>query len=145
MVAFLTVIHVILCIGLILSILLQSSKGGGLAGMFGGGGGAGRVVIILATTTNTTLRFTDGRFCLFIHHHHKRAHGVVHNNMLVCASRASSASLQVYSATNIPDNGIKAIVAMAMTVATTVAFALGHHLGGGRRPGPVRREKPRAG
>ena len=41
MVAFLTVIHVILCIGLILSILLQSSKGGGLAGMFGGGGGAG--------------------------------------------------------------------------------------------------------
>ena len=41
MVAFLTVIHVLISIGLILSILLQSSKGGGLAGMFGGGGNAG--------------------------------------------------------------------------------------------------------
>jgi preprotein translocase subunit SecG len=39
MTAFLMVIHVILCIFLIVSILLQSSKGGGLAGMFGGGGG----------------------------------------------------------------------------------------------------------
>ena len=33
------VIHVIICLFLIVSILLQSSKGGGLAGMFGGGGG----------------------------------------------------------------------------------------------------------
>jgi len=43
MTAFLMVIHVILCIFLIVSILLQSSKGGGLAGMFGGGGGMGNV------------------------------------------------------------------------------------------------------
>lgn len=40
MVAFLTVIHVIVSIVLIASILLQSSKGGGLSGMFGGGGGS---------------------------------------------------------------------------------------------------------
>ena len=37
MTVFLTIIHVIICIFLIISILLQSSKGGGLAGMFGGG------------------------------------------------------------------------------------------------------------
>ena len=43
MLAFLTVIHVLLCILLVVSILLQSSKGGGLAGMFGGGGGMGQV------------------------------------------------------------------------------------------------------
>ncbi len=39
MVAFLTIIHALTCIFLVISILLQSSKGGGLAGMFGGGGG----------------------------------------------------------------------------------------------------------
>lgn len=38
MVVFLTVIHVLVCILLVVSILLQSSKGGGMAGMFGGGG-----------------------------------------------------------------------------------------------------------
>lgn len=41
MVAFLIVIHVLVSILLIISILLQSSKGGGLAGMFGGGGAMG--------------------------------------------------------------------------------------------------------
>lgn len=41
--AFLMVIHVFVCVFLIISILLQSSKGGGLAGMFGGGGGMGSV------------------------------------------------------------------------------------------------------
>ncbi len=39
MAGFLTVIHVFISIFLVISILLQSSKGGGLAGMFGGGGG----------------------------------------------------------------------------------------------------------
>ncbi|MCK5148767.1 preprotein translocase subunit SecG [bacterium] len=38
MTAFLSVIHALVCIFLVISILLQSSKGGGLAGMFGGGG-----------------------------------------------------------------------------------------------------------
>lgn len=37
----LLLIHILICIGLALSILLQSSKGGGLAGVFGGGGGGG--------------------------------------------------------------------------------------------------------
>jgi preprotein translocase subunit SecG len=39
MIVFLTIVHVMICIFLVISILLQSSKGGGLAGMFGGGGG----------------------------------------------------------------------------------------------------------
>lgn len=43
MLTFITVIHVLVCILLIVSILLQSSKGGGLAGVFGGGGGMGTV------------------------------------------------------------------------------------------------------
>ena len=43
MVAFLTIIHALTCVFLVISILLQSSKGGGLAGMFGGGGGMGNV------------------------------------------------------------------------------------------------------
>ncbi len=43
MIAFLSVIHVLVSIFLVISILLQSSRGGGLAGMFGGGGGMGGV------------------------------------------------------------------------------------------------------
>ena len=39
MVTLLTIIHILVCLLLIISILLQSSKGGGLAGVFGGGGG----------------------------------------------------------------------------------------------------------
>jgi preprotein translocase subunit SecG len=40
---FLLIVHLIICIGLIISILLQSSKGGGLSGAFGGAGGGGAV------------------------------------------------------------------------------------------------------
>ena len=43
MVTLLTIIHILVCLLLIISILLQSSKGGGLAGVFGGGGGMGSV------------------------------------------------------------------------------------------------------
>ena len=35
----LLIIHVIVCVALVISVLLQSSKGGGLGGTFGGGGG----------------------------------------------------------------------------------------------------------
>jgi preprotein translocase subunit SecG len=41
---FLVVVHVIICVSLILSILLQAGKGGGLAGTAFGGGGAGAVL-----------------------------------------------------------------------------------------------------
>jgi preprotein translocase subunit SecG len=44
MISFLIVVHIIICALLIVSILMQSSKGGGLAGgMFGGGGSMGGV------------------------------------------------------------------------------------------------------
>ena len=34
------VIHVIVCVGLILIVLLQAGKGSGISGLFGGGGGS---------------------------------------------------------------------------------------------------------
>jgi preprotein translocase subunit SecG len=43
MIAFLSVIHILVSILMVVSVLLQSSRGGGLAGMFGGGGGMGGV------------------------------------------------------------------------------------------------------
>ena len=43
MLSFLYVIYVLVCFGLMIAILLQSSKGGGLAGAFGGGGDMGAV------------------------------------------------------------------------------------------------------
>ena len=39
--SFITFIHVLVCIVLILSVLMQSGKGGGLSSAFGGGGGGG--------------------------------------------------------------------------------------------------------
>jgi len=39
---FLLGVHLLVCIGLVLVVLLQSGKGGGLAGAFGGMGGAGQ-------------------------------------------------------------------------------------------------------
>jgi preprotein translocase subunit SecG len=40
MYTFLTIIHVLISLSLVISVLLQSGKGTGLAGAFGGGGGA---------------------------------------------------------------------------------------------------------
>ncbi len=40
MFAFFVVIHLLICVALILTVLLQSGKGGGLAGAFGAGGTA---------------------------------------------------------------------------------------------------------
>lgn len=44
MYSFLTAIHLIVCFGLVVSVLLQSGKGGGLAGAFGGQGGGGQAI-----------------------------------------------------------------------------------------------------
>ena len=43
MIVLLTTLHVLIAVLLIVSILLQSSKGGGMAGVFGGGGAGGGV------------------------------------------------------------------------------------------------------
>jgi preprotein translocase subunit SecG len=43
LIAALTMLHVLICIGLIVSVLMQSAKGEGLAGAFGGSGITGAV------------------------------------------------------------------------------------------------------
>ncbi|NIN01900.1 MAG: preprotein translocase subunit SecG [candidate division Zixibacteria bacterium] len=43
MIVFLTILHVIICIALIMVVLMQSAKGEGLAGAFGGSGITGAV------------------------------------------------------------------------------------------------------
>ena len=40
----LLIIHILICIILIVSVLLQASKGGGLAGAFGGSGASGAIL-----------------------------------------------------------------------------------------------------
>ncbi len=42
--SFLTAVHIIVCLSLVVSVLLQSGKGGGLAGAFGGQGGGGQAI-----------------------------------------------------------------------------------------------------
>ncbi len=44
MFAFLTVLHVFICVGLIIVVLLQSGRGAGLASVFGGTGGGGEAL-----------------------------------------------------------------------------------------------------
>jgi len=44
MLGVLTGIHVLICIGLIIVVLLQSGKGSGMASVFGGGGGGGSLM-----------------------------------------------------------------------------------------------------
>ena len=44
MYAFLTALHLVICFGLVVSVLLQAGKGGGLAGAFGGQGGGGQAI-----------------------------------------------------------------------------------------------------
>jgi preprotein translocase subunit SecG len=43
LIVFLTILHVLICIALIMVVLMQSAKGEGLAGAFGGGGITGAV------------------------------------------------------------------------------------------------------
>lgn len=43
MIVFLTMLHVVICIALIIAVLMQSAKGEGLAGAFGGSGVTGAV------------------------------------------------------------------------------------------------------
>ena len=61
--AVLPVVHIIVCVLLVASILMQASKGGGLAGLFGGGGAE----TILGARGGTLLgKVTAGLFISFI-------------------------------------------------------------------------------
>ncbi len=64
MFTFLIFVHVIICVGLIVVVLMQSSKGGGLAGAFGGGafsgavfGGRGAATFLTKATTILAVLF----------------------------------------------------------------------------------------
>ena len=64
MFTFLIIVHVIVCAGLIVVVLMQSSKGGGLAGAFGGGafsgavfGGRGAATFLSKATTILAVLF----------------------------------------------------------------------------------------
>jgi len=72
MYTFLLILHVIGCVGLIISILMQSSKGGGLSGVFGGGGGGmgsvfgGRGVASFLSKLTTILAIAFFVICLIL-------------------------------------------------------------------------------
>jgi preprotein translocase subunit SecG len=60
----LLIIHILVCLGLIVSVLMQSAKGEGLAGAFGGGGisgavfgGRGAATFLSKTTTVLAISF----------------------------------------------------------------------------------------
>jgi len=64
LIAVLTVLHVIVCIALIISVLMQSAKGEGLAGAFGGSGvtgavfgGRGAATFLSKATTGLAIAF----------------------------------------------------------------------------------------
>ena len=64
MIAVLTMLHVLICIGLIISVLMQSAKGEGLAGAFGGSGvtgavfgGRGAATFLSKATTGLAIAF----------------------------------------------------------------------------------------
>ncbi len=68
-------IHLLICVGLIISVLLQSSKGEGLAGAFGGGGMTGTVFggrgaatfLAKATTVLAISFFASAMILSFMH------------------------------------------------------------------------------
>ena len=64
MITLLTMLHVIICIGLIIAVLMQSAKGEGLAGAFGGSGitgavfgGRGAATFLSKATTGLAIAF----------------------------------------------------------------------------------------
>ena len=63
MYAFISVIHIIVCVCLVITVLLQSGKGGGLAGAFGGGGtqavfgGRGAATFLSRATSGLAITF----------------------------------------------------------------------------------------
>ncbi len=63
MIALLTAIHVIICIGLIIVVLLQTGRGAGMASVFGGGGegsligGRGFGTVLAKATTVLAIAF----------------------------------------------------------------------------------------
>lgn len=66
MLTVLVVVHILICILLVLSILVQSGKGGSLAGAFGGGGGAAGAVLGTRGAATMLGRITTYTAILFL-------------------------------------------------------------------------------
>jgi preprotein translocase subunit SecG len=66
MITFLTVLHVIVCLFLILVVLLQAGKGGGMGIAFGGGGGGSQTVFGSSGAGNFLTRLTSITAFLFL-------------------------------------------------------------------------------
>jgi preprotein translocase subunit SecG len=66
MITFLTVIHVLVCVFLILVVLLQAGKGGGMGIAFGGGGGGSQTVFGSSGAGNFLTRLTSITAFIFL-------------------------------------------------------------------------------
>src|SRR6185437_10811844 len=66
MITFLTVIHVVVCLFLILVVLLQAGKGGGMGIAFGGGGGGSQTVFGSSGAGNFLTRLTSVTAFIFL-------------------------------------------------------------------------------
>ncbi len=86
MVTFLVILFVIACLGMIVSILMQSSKGQGLAGTFGGAGTSavfgGRGVATFLSKSTTILAISYIVLCLLIGYFYKQQSETVREGLM---------------------------------------------------------------
>lgn len=66
MITFLTILHVLVCLFLILVVLLQAGKGGGMGIAFGGGGGGSQTVFGSSGAGNFLTRLTSITAAIFL-------------------------------------------------------------------------------
>ena len=102
MVTFLVILFIIACIGMILSILLQASKGQGLAGTFGGAGTSavfgGRGAATFLSKATTILAISYMVLCLLIGYFYKQQSATVRESLMQQDTGAQS----VPAATGVP-------------------------------------------
>ena len=86
MVTFLIVLFVVVCFGMVVSILLQSSKGQGLAGTFGGAGASavfgGRGAATFLSKTTSILAVSYMVLCLLIGYFYKAETEVARESLM---------------------------------------------------------------
>jgi len=102
MVTFLVILFIIACIGMILSILLQASKGQGLAGTFGGAGTSavfgGRGAATFLSKATTILAISYMVLCLLIGYFYKQQSETVRESLMQQETTGQSAP----AATGVP-------------------------------------------
>jgi preprotein translocase subunit SecG len=102
MVTFLVILFIIACFAMIVSILLQSSKGQGLAGTFGGAGASavfgGRGVATFLSKATTVLAISYIILCLLIGYFYKQQSETAHESLM----QQEAIDQSVPAATGIP-------------------------------------------